>query len=135
MDHGSISRGYHHWLQFFATMVQENITAYKKINPTRYVELEAEMRRKVNAKKISATASDEEESELSDTADSLAAKRRATVALDSSHARSMAHRDKCARHLVKYAKEEQDHLMSRAEKQHAAKRLRSLSGANEKKNR
>ena len=126
-------RGHHHQLQFFATMVREKITAYNKMTPTRYTELEAEMHRKVSAMNISAAASDEEESKLSDTADGSTAKRRATFVLDSSGTRSTAHRDKFAKHLVEYGKEEQDRLRSPAEKQYAVKRLKSLNDNNEKK--
>ena len=115
-------------------MVRQKLTTYKKMTVTRYAELKAHMRKKANAKEISATASDNEESEQSDTVDSAATKRQATLALDSPVARTMAHRDRFARPLVEYAKEEQDRLRSRARERGAAKRLKLLNGANGKEN-
>ena len=68
--------------------------------------------------------SDEEESELLDTADSAAAKRRAALALFFPTARAMAHKEELARHLVEYAKEEQHRHKCRAERQGATKRFK-----------
>ena len=90
----------------------------------------SEMHRKSNVEEVPIVISNDEESELTSTADSAAANRRAALALDSLIVRAMAHKEKFASHLVDYAEEEQDRLEHQTNEQGATKRFKSFDDAN-----